>query len=285
MTRDFAKSIKTKLLNIARKEELDYQVLLIRYLYERLLYRLSVSRYRNNFCLKGGTLLYALEREFSRPTLDIDLLGLKIKNDENVLKEIFTEIMSIPFENDGVVFDVNSLKAENLVTNKAYHGVRLIYNARLDSIIQTMKIDIGFGDVIIPSTRSLFYPTLIQNLPVPDILAYPLETVIAEKFHAMLDLAESNSRYKDFYDVYHILSKYELDKKTITDAIRATIHNRETIFTKNHPLFSDDFAKNQNRNMQWLRFLKKIKNKENFSFETVMSLIKIYLQPIYECIF
>ena len=280
MTKNFAKSIKAKLLNIARKDGLDYQVLLIRYLYERLLYRLSVSQYREKFCLKGGALLYAFEKEFARPTLDIDFLCIKINNDETVIKQIFTEIMAIPCDNDGVVFDTNFLKTEIITENKAYHGIRLIYIARLDTIIQTMKIDIGFGDVVIPAAQSLSYPVLIPDLPVPEILAYSLETVVAEKFHVMIDLAEANSRYKDFYDVYQILSQNELDAANLTDAIQATFHNRETNFKENHQLFSEGFAKDQNRNMQWQRFLKKIKHDENLTFEKVMSLIKSKLQPI-----
>jgi len=281
MTKNYAKSIRAKLLNIARKEKSNYQVLVIRYLYERLLYRLSVSKFREKFCLKGGALLYAFEQEFSRPTLDIDLLGVKIKNDETVLKQIFIEIMNIPCESDGVVFDTYSIKTENIAGNKVYHGIRLMYTARLDSIMQTMRIDIGFGDVIIPEAQSLSYPVLITDLPVPDILAYSLETVVAEKFHAMIDLAESNSRYKDFYDVYKILSQNELNVNDLTDAIQATFQNRETSFKANHPLFSDDFAKNPNRNIQWQHFLKKIKHPENLEFPFVVKNILERLQPIY----
>jgi len=120
------------------------------------------------------------------------------------------------------------------------------------------------------------------KLPVPDILAYSLETVVAEKFHAMIDLSESNSRYKDFFDVYKILSQNELDTKILSDAILATFQNRNTNFKRNHPLFSDDFATNHNRNVQWQYFLKKIKHKEPINFEMVMSLINSKLKPIIE---
>jgi len=152
----------------------------------------------------------------------------------------------------------------------------------LDSIRQTMKIDIGFDDAVVPAPQSLTFPVLISNLPVPDILAYSLETVVAEKFHAMIDLAESNSRYKDFYDVYRILSQNKLDEKILTEAILATFHHRKTIFRTNHPIFTDDFINDQNRNLQWKRFLKKIKHNEDLTFATVMSLIKSKLQPIVE---
>ena len=282
MTKDFAKSIKEKLLNIARKDRVDYQVLLIRYLYERFLYRLAVSRFREKFCLKGGALLYAFEKEFARPTLDIDFLGIKIKNDATVMKEIYMEIMAIPFKEDGVVFDASSIQTEKIAENREYHGIRLIFTARLDSIRQTMKIDIGFDDAVVPAPQSLSYPVLISNLPVPDILAYSLETVVAEKFHAMIDLAESNSRYKDFYDVYRILSQNNLDGNILTEAILETFRHRKTIFKTNHPVFADDFINDHNRNIQWKRFLKKIKHNEDLTFITAMSLIKSKLQPIVE---
>ena len=260
---------------------MDYQVLVIRYLYERFLYRLSASRYREKFCLKGGALLYAYEKEFPRPTLDIDLLGIKIKNDEAVLKQIFMEIITIPSESDGVVFDENSIKVENIAENKAYHGFRMKYIAHLDSIIQTMQIDIGFGDVIIPAAQSLNYPVLIPNLPVPDILVYSLETVVAEKFHAMIDLAELNSRYKDFYDVFKILSQTNLDENNLKDAILSTFKNRKTSFKANHPLFIDDFYENQNRQSMWKAFLRKIKHPDDLDFSIVIKTIVERLHPFY----
>ena len=281
MTKNFSKSIKAKLLNMARNNGLDYQVLLTRFLYERLLYRLAVSRFKEKFCLKGGALLYAFEKEFSRPTLDIDLLGLKIKNDASLLIRIFTEIMSIPYENDGVVFDTNSLKTENIAEKKAYNGIRILFIAHLDSIRQRLQIDIGFGDVLIPEAQLLPYPVLIRDLPVPDILAYSLETVVAEKFHAMLDLAESNSRHKDFYDIYRILSQNELNEKHLIDAIRATFNNRKMIFKENHPLFTQSFYEDKNRQIMWKAFLRKIKYAENLEFSDVMKCITERLYPIY----
>lgn len=111
MTKDIAKSIKARLLNIAKNRDINYQQLIIRYLYERLLYRLSVSKYKNRFCLKGGALLYAFEKEIPRPTLDIDFLGMKIKNDVHTIKNVFKEILAIPCD-DGIQFDVSTIDAE-----------------------------------------------------------------------------------------------------------------------------------------------------------------------------
>lgn len=143
-------------------------------------------------------------------------------------------------------------------------------------------MDIGFGDVIIPTAQTLAYPVLMDELPVPEVLAYSLESVVAEKFQAMIELSEVNSRYKDFYDVYKILSLQQLDNAILSEAIRTTFSNRNTSYQDSHPLFTESFLKDENRNMQWKRFLKKIKYEGDLSFETVMNLITSRLKPIYE---
>lgn len=281
MTKDIAKSTKARLLNIAKNKDINYQQLIIRYLYERLLYRLSVSNYKTKFCLKGGALLYAFEKEIPRPTLDIDFLVMKIKNDVHTIKNLFKEILAIPCD-DGIQFDVSTIDAEEINESKAYQGVRITFIAKLDSIRQNMRIDVGFGDVIIPTAQNLTYPVLIDELPAPEVLAYSLESVVAEKFQAMIELSETNSRYKDFYDVYMILSKQELDDIILNEAIQTTFNNRSTVYQDAHPLFTDSFMKERDRNMQWKRFLKKIKQDENLDFEVVMNLIFSRLRPIYE---
>jgi predicted nucleotidyltransferase component of viral defense system len=197
MTKEIAKSRKAKLLLIAKMGNIDYQTLLIRYFYERLLYRLSVSRFKEKFCLKGGTLLYALAKDAPRPTLDIDFLGINLSNEMENIKNAFIEILAIDCESDGVFFDTKTIKAQELTGNKLYNGIRVSYTAHLDSIRQTMQVDIGFGDVITPSPQNLRYPVFFDNLPIPEIYAYSLETVIAEKFHAMIELSETISRFKE----------------------------------------------------------------------------------------
>jgi predicted nucleotidyltransferase component of viral defense system len=281
MTKEIAKSIKAKLLNIAKSKNTNYQQLLIRYLYERLLYRLSVSQYKEKFCLKGGALLYAFEKDLPRPTLDIDFLGLKIYNDIETIKNVFTEVLAITC-NDGIVFNTSNIKAEEINENNSYHGVKVTFEAKLDSIRQIMHMDIGFGDVIIPTAQELSYPVLLEELPVPQIMAYSLESVVAEKFQAMIELSEVNSRYKDFYDVYKILTSQNLNAEVLDEAVKATFVNRSTSYQGNHPLFSESFAKDESRNTQWKRFLKKIKQDKELKFEDVMKLIRMKLLPIFE---
>lgn len=155
MTKDnitnYGKSIRTKLLNIAQKEGVFYQTVLTRYFQERLLYRMSQTRFRNNFYLKGGALLYAFERFAARPTLDIDFLGHDISNEGAAIIAAFKEICSIPCEEDGIVFDTEHITAQNITEFKDYHGVRLSIPVRMDTIFQVMTMDIGFGDVVTPS--------------------------------------------------------------------------------------------------------------------------------------
>jgi predicted nucleotidyltransferase component of viral defense system len=281
MTKDIAKSMKAKLLNIAKSKNINYQQLIIRYLYERLLYRLSVSRYKNKFCLKGGALLYAFEKDFPRPTLDIDFLGIKIKNDIVTIKSVFHEILAISYS-DGIQFDISTINAEEINESDTYQGIRVTFTANLDSIRQPMRMDIGFGDVVIPTAQNLIYPVLMDEFPAPEILAYSLESVVAEKFQAMIELSEVNSRYKDFYDVYKILSAQQFNNTVLSEAIHATFNNRETSYQEDHPLFTESFVKDEYRNMQWKRFLKKIKQEEGLEFEDVMKLITLRLYPIYE---
>jgi predicted nucleotidyltransferase component of viral defense system len=281
MTKEIAKSKKAKLLNIAQKNNLDYQILLIRYFYERLLYRLSASRFREKFCLKGGTLLYALSKEIPRPTLDIDFLGINLSNEMENIKNAFVEILQIECEDDGVIFDTNTVEATELTGNKRYTGIRISYLACLDSIRQQMQIDIGFGDVITPAPQNLSYPILLDELPKPEICAYSLETIVAEKFHAMIELGNDNSRFKDFYDTYKILKTQDLDAQVLNDAVIATFLNRKTIIQPNHPLFSADFAGNPYRQTRWKAFLKKTKV-ETIDFEHIVKYITERLKPVYE---
>lgn len=282
MKKNVAKSVRDKLFNITKRDGLVYQTIITRYLYERLLYRLSQSDYRNKFYLKGGALLYAIEQEHPRPTLDMDFLGVKISNDLANIKNIFMKICSIECDSDGVEFDIESISTANIAEEKNYKGVRVIITVHLDSIKQIMKIDIGFGDTVVPSPVNLAYPSFMNELPEVNIMAYSLESVVAEKFNAMIELEESNSRYKDFYDVYKILSNNSVDANTLIEAIVSTFRNRGTNYYDNHTLFTDKFTRNEVRLLQWNRFVKKIKYPYELPFEEVMRLITLTLQPIYE---
>lgn len=279
--KDYGKSVKAKLLNLSKAEGIPYQPLLIRYVQERLLYRLAQSKYKHRFYLKGGALLYAHEQFKARPTLDIDFLGNSIANDKKIIEEAFLEICRIPCEKDGIHFDTTSIETEEINENRVYKGIRLHVTAGLDTVRQKIAMDIGFGDIITPDPQELAYPLLLDDLPPVHIMAYSLETVVAEKFQAMIELSENNSRMKDFYDLYTLLHKNTIEDALLEKAIHATLENRGTVYEENHPLFSESFSTNPRFQMLWKGFMKKIGKKEP-DFGTAVGLIKKRLYPYWE---
>lgn len=279
--KNYGHSIRNRLLNIANSTSQPFLKILPRYFQERILYRLSLSSYKNNFLLKGGTLLYAHYNFEARPTVDIDFLGKQINRDIDNIKEVFNEILSIEVPEDGVYFDTDSIKTSEITLDKEYNGVRLEFIAHLDTIVLPMSMDIGFGDIVTPCPQNLEYPTILTSLPKINILAYSLETVLAEKFEAMISLGEQNSRMKDFFDVYRILIEDKLKKENISVAIKNTFANRKTVLVKIHPLFSDEFYEDKNRTAFWNGFLKKIKWKEPIDFRLIGEEIIGCLRPVY----
>lgn len=249
---------------------------------ERLLYRLSVSNYRERFILKGGALLYAHERFEARPTLDIDFTATHINNDNENIKRIIKEICNVDAEVDGASYDADTVETEDITVNKEYHGVRVSVVAHLDTALQRISMDIGFGDVVTPAPQTLVFPALIDTVPQAEIMAYSLETVVAEKFHAMVALSLANSRMKDFFDVYRILVTDRVDSEVLTEAIKSTFANRETGYRENHPLFTEDFFTAKDRQTFWNGFLRKIKYQEKLDFPTVGKLIREKLSPYWQ---
>lgn len=276
------KSIRGRLLNIARREGIFYQTVLTRYFQERLLYRISQTIYRNNFYLKGGALMYAYERFAARPTLDIDFLGSNISNEESVIVAAFREICSVPCQEDGIMFDTERITAVRITEQRDYNGVRVSIPTRMDTISQVLAMDIGFGDIITPQPVNIDYPLLLDNLPSANILAYSLETVIAEKFHAIVDLADQNSRMKDYYDLYNILLSEQYDVNILQQAIKRTFENRHTAYNPNTMFFRSDFAVNDQMQVRWSAFLKKISKSDEVSFSNVVLYIQSVLRNLWE---
>jgi predicted nucleotidyltransferase component of viral defense system len=279
--RNLIASIQTKLKQVAATEKISYQLILTRFFQERLLYRIFISPYKSHFCLKGGALLYAFEKEASRPTMDIDLLGLKIDNDLLHFKDVFFEICQIEDATDAVTFDLDSLTTAKINKVDKYAGVRVKIEVKLGNIKQNLQIDIGFGDVVTSNPIAMDYLTLLA-MNAPKIQAYSIETLIAEKFEAMISLAEMNSRMKDFYDIYSLLLHKKYDLGILKQAIANTFERRKTDYVANHPIFTSEFAENENRLVQWKSFLTKSTLDINILFTDVLKIIKTELLPIYE---
>ena len=280
--KNYGKSVKTRLLNLMNETGYKYMYLLARYFNERLLYRVSVSQYKDKFLLKGGSLLYAMNGLEARPTVDVDFMADRISRDRDFLARVFQEILGIVCHEDGVSFDAGSIKIEPITVEKKYFGTRFYFTVHMDTIAYNMSVDIGFGDVVIPHPTTIDFPLLLPDIPSVNIQAYSLETVIAEKFHTMIDRDVLNSRMKDFFDCYQLLTKRNLNDDALYDAIEATFDNRRLAYNPDLQLFTDSFATDGARISRWKAFLRKIQWKEALDFDTVMKVIRDRLQPMAE---
>lgn len=252
--RDVAASVRARLLNLARQKGQALDLLLTRYAIERLLHRLSISPHRDRFVLKGAMLMTTWFDDPHRPTRDVDLLGYGDPAPATMLAT-FREICAIALD-DGIAFDVNGLRVELIREELDYGGLRLRTTAQLSGARITVVIDIGFGDAIEPGLEEVELPVLL-DLPQPKLRAYSRETVISEKFQAMVVLGLVNSRMKDFYDVWVLSRAYDFDGDRLARAIAATFECRGTTLPANAPealsaTFSNDAAKQK----QWQAFVR-----------------------------
>lgn len=203
-------SVRARLLNVARRDGRDFGAVLRLFFLERSLYRLSISRYRKGFLLKGALLFFARanddSRPFTRPTKDVDLEAIAMRPDIPGVQATVAAIAATPADEDGVRFDPDTITVEPIREDDRYGGIRVHLVAQLDGAKDRIQVDIGFGDVVTPGPVALTYPTFLPTLPAPDLDVYPLETVVAEKWEATVILGEANSRMKDVIDLDDLAS-------------------------------------------------------------------------------
>jgi predicted nucleotidyltransferase component of viral defense system len=206
--RNMDASVKARLKNITKEYKKTFNLILQLYMQERLLYRLSVSEYKDNFILKGGLLLFSMSEFTGRPTRDIDFLAYQILNDMENIKEVFKNICKVEY-NDGVVFDSNSVSIEEIKKEEEHGGIRVKLTGYLGKAKEMLWVDIGFNDIVVPEVITANYPVLL-DMDYPKIKMYSFESVVAEKFEAIVSSGELNSRMKDFYDIFILLSEKNL---------------------------------------------------------------------------
>lgn len=258
MTANRAASIRARLKRRADASKQDFNLVLTSYGLERLLYRLSVSEHAQNFVLKGALLFQLWYGQPHRPTRDADLLGYG-PNDVPTLVAVFRSVCSLVV-NDGIVFDPASITGTEIRKDTGYGGVRVDLRATLDGARIAMQVDIGFGDAVTPSPKTVTYPTLVADVPAPTLRAYPKATVVAEKLHALCLLGMANSRMKDYFDLWVLLHDASLDDAELQRAIAATFARRRTAMPSDLPVgLSDTFAVDAVKQTQWRAFLKKSK--------------------------
>ena len=245
-------SVRAKLLTYSKQHRLAFDLILTRYALERLLDRLSRSRHVDRFALKGAMLLTTWIDDPMRGTRDLDLLGFG-DPDLDGLRAAFAEIMAIKAD-DGLVFDHAALQAQPIREDNAYGGVRLRTTASLGSARIPIVVDVAFGDSIEPGLDVIDYPVLL-DLPRPKVRAYAPETVIAEKFQAMVALGRANSRMKDFYDVWSLTRFCALDPDRTARAVAATFFRRGTALPDTLPdALTAAFAADPSKQRQWTAF-------------------------------
>lgn len=277
-----AVSVKDRLKNLAKEDGRTMQDELVTYGLERAIYRLSISEYAERFTLKGGIFLYALfDGNFARATVDIDLLAQHISNDAEEMKKVFQDIFSIKCD-DALQFDLESLDVINITEFKEYHGVNVSIMGYLDRTRVSVSIDIGFGDVVYPERMRMTFPVLL-DMDAPEVYAYSIYSVIAEKFEAFVSLGLANGRYKDFYDIYVLSANYDLNGNELKNAIVETFMHRETTFD-DIVAFEPDFIKDTVRQGRWNAFIKKKKAMMKIEFEEAIEQSKKLLLPIVEAI-
>ncbi len=249
---DIGASVRTRLLAVSKKKGQSFELVLTHYAIERLLYRLAQSRHADRFVLKGAMLLMTWFDEPVRGTRDLDFLGYGDPAPDAVL-DVFKEILGQE-QRDGVIFDSDAARISRIRQEDAYGGLRIRATADIGGARVAVKTDVGFGDAVEPPAEWLDYPVLL-DMPAPRLRGYARETVVAEKFHAMVDLGTANSRMKNYYDLWIIGEAFELDRSRLARAISATFARRGTTIPDEVPDgLSPEFANDPVKRHQWESF-------------------------------
>ena len=274
-----AASVHTRLAQRRTKTGEDYNVLLVRFTLERLLYRLSISKHREQFVLKGAMLFALWEPEMHRATRDLDLLGFGRSTPER-LADIFRELCNLEVEADGVDFDSRSVRCEDIRAQDEYAGIRVKLRATVGKAMVPLQVDVGFGDALPVAPEEITFPVML-GMAAPKLRAYSRETVVAEKLEAIVKLGMLNSRFKDYFDLHYLAQKFPFDGALLVKSIAGTFARRGTAFPEGlpaglTPMFGTDPAKIRG----WEAFWRKTGPKAAApTLEAVIKLLVEFLEP------
>jgi len=276
--RNITTSVLAKLRDNSKSSGAPLQQVLQLYAMERFLYRISKSRHAQSVILKGALLLKTIGIPSARPTVDIDMLR-KGKADHESLVALIKDCATLDVEADGLVFIADSVVAEDIAKDSEYKGTRVLMQARMDNVRLKIQIDFGVGDIMVPGPRMIEYPLFLGGDTI-SLLAYPIESSIAEKLQAMVALGNANSRMKDFYDVWICSKHLDFNADALIKAIDATFKNRET------RLPADDIealtsAFVEEHRVQWNAFVRKMGESELIdAFGRIVDDVKIFAMPV-----
>jgi len=264
-------SVRARINNKAKADNVNTQFLLTRYALERMLYRLAVSEHRDSFLLKGALLFDLWYDVPLRPTRDIDLLGFGMAEIPHLIN-VFEDLCAIEVE-DGINFDAASINAEEIRKDANYSGTRLTVLGIIDGAKCTVQVDVGYGDAVTPAPEMATYPVMLEDMPAPELRVYPQYTVIAEKFEAIVSLGMANSRMKDYFDLWVLLRNADLKPRVLEQAVQATLARRGTVMPTGIPVgLSDQFASDKSRVALWDAFVGRNKLNAESLADTVIYL-------------
>ena len=281
--RDFAASVRQRLLNLARETGTEYNSVLQQYAVERFLFRLGASSEVDRFTLKGAALFRVWAAGDLRPTRDVDFLGEGVEDAASVRAAI-EAICDVPCPEDGVVFDPGTIRIDTIRGEQINGGLRVRIHGRLGPARLPLQVDIGFGDVITPRRTEQDYPTLLDQ-PAPRIWTYPRETLVAEKLEAMVQLGLNNSRAKDFWDVACLARRFAFDGETLRTAIAGTFGRRRTAFGRERPeALLPGFYEDTTRSRRWTHLRRQVGEGPDgpASLEDVGEELRHFLGPVYD---
>ncbi len=277
--KNIAVSVHQRLLNLSRERKEDFNHILTKYTLERFLYRLSCSEFSNSFLLKGAMLFEIWFNKPYRPTKDIDVLGF-IANDIAYIETVFQLLCNVVVEDDGLIFLADTVKGLEIREAKKYQGIRITLTAKLGKATVPTQIDIGFGDAVTPAAEFTEFPTIL-DFPAPFLRVYPKYTVVAEKFEAMTSLGITNSRMKDFYDIWILMQTLDFQGSILSQALKATFEQRQTKLSNSKaPLaLTSDFAEDYSKQKQWQGFIKKNQLQADESLADIIIQLRKFLMP------
>jgi predicted nucleotidyltransferase component of viral defense system len=279
VTTNVAQSVRDRLLKLSRTRGEEFNFVLLRYGLERLLYRLTKSHYANQFVLKGAMMFTVWSKHPHRATKDLDLLGFG-SPDLDRLAGVFRMICMTEVEDDGISLAPETVRAERIKEDAEYEGVRITLAARLGTAKLSLQADVGFGDSVTPEPEMIDFPTLLPG-PAPRVRAYPREAVVAEKLHAMINLGMTNSRMKDFFDLWFLCQTFSFDGRLLRKAIETTFEHRSTRLPDEPPIaLTDAFAEDATKRAQWKAFLSRSRVADaTIGLHDVINVIARFLLP------
>ena len=278
-----ARQLKDLIRNLSKKKSADAQILMRNYMMERFLERISLSEYKNQFILKGGMLVAAMVGLDARATMDLDatIKGTNVSVED--VEMIISKIISIPL-NDGVLFRIKRIS--EIMEEADYPGVRVSMETKFDGVITPLKIDISTGDIITPREIKYKFNLMLENRTI-EVWAYNLETVLAEKLETVISRNVTNTRMRDFYDIYILQKLYgeQLSKDVLRDALVATAKKRETleqIETEDIDEVFDEIQSSSVMENLWKAYQRNYSYSANIPWHTIMKSIRTLYEIISE---